>query len=166
MPTRSERQALLFFAAVAILGAGWRSLRAIGATDPSESSRAALTAQIAAVDSAAAARHRSARGSSSRGQAGPPALIDVDHATPTELEALPRIGPALARRIVADRDSLGPFGSLEGLQRVKGVGPAMASQLAPHVTFSQSPRPTDAATYRPLSLPAEWTSVAPRKRRR
>jgi competence protein ComEA len=55
---------------------------------------------------------------------------------------LPRIGPALAKRIIADRDSLGPFGSLEGFQRVKGVGPAMARTLAPYVTFSGTPRPS------------------------
>jgi competence protein ComEA len=67
--------------------------------------------------------------------------VDVDRASAAELERLPRIGPALARRIVADRDSLGPFGSLEALQTVKGIGPAVAAVLAPHVTFSGTPRP-------------------------
>ncbi|MEJ7813022.1 MAG: helix-hairpin-helix domain-containing protein, partial [Gemmatimonadaceae bacterium] len=51
------------------------------------------------------------------------------------------VGPVLAARIVADRDSLGPFGSLEGLERVRGVGPSLARKLAPHVTFSLTPRP-------------------------
>jgi competence protein ComEA len=64
----------------------------------------------------------------------------VDRATAEELESLPRIGPALARRIIADRDSLGPFGSLDALQRVKGIGPGVAKQLAPRVTFSGVPR--------------------------
>jgi competence ComEA-like helix-hairpin-helix protein len=63
-------------------------------------------------------------------------IVDVDRATAEELETLPRIGPALARRIAADRESNGAFGSLEALQRVKGIGPALARQLAPHVTFS------------------------------
>jgi len=67
--------------------------------------------------------------------------VDMDVATAAEIERLPRIGPTLARRIVADRDSLGPFGDLEGLQRVRGVGPALARILAPHVTFSLQPRP-------------------------
>ncbi len=67
--------------------------------------------------------------------------IDVDVATAAEIERLPRIGPTLARRIVANRDSLGPFGDLEGLKRVRGVGPALARILAPHVTFSLPPRP-------------------------
>jgi len=67
--------------------------------------------------------------------------VDLDQASAAEIERLPRIGPTLARRIVADRDSLGPFGNLDELQRVRGVGPALARILAPHVTFSLQPRP-------------------------
>lgn len=63
-------------------------------------------------------------------------MIDVDIATAEELEQLPRVGPALAERIVADRDSLGQFGSLEELGRVRGIGPAMLKLLAPVTTFS------------------------------
>lgn len=69
-------------------------------------------------------------------------LVDVDRATPDELDALPGIGPSLARRIVADRDARGPFGSLEALDAVSGVGPTLINRLRPHVTFSGSPRPT------------------------
>jgi competence protein ComEA len=68
--------------------------------------------------------------------------VDIDLATAEELERLPRIGPALAQRIVKDRQELGPFGSLEGLERVRGVGPAMARTLAAYVTFSGTPRPS------------------------
>jgi competence protein ComEA len=155
----------MFLATVALLGAGWRAVRETGAAEPSEASRNALAAQLSSVDSIAAG-HRRPAGSSSKGGQLPRPPIDVDRASAPELEILPRVGPALARRIVADRDSLGPFGSLDGLQRVKGIGPAMAAQLAPHVTFSQSRRPTDAATYTPLVLPPEWGSVTSRKRRR
>jgi competence protein ComEA len=75
------------------------------------------------------------------GPRGAPARIDVDVAPAADLERLPRIGPVLAERIVADRDSLGPFGSLEGLRRVRGVGPVVAKGIAPYVTFSLPPRP-------------------------
>lgn len=71
-----------------------------------------------------------------------PARIDLDVASAAEIERLPRIGPVLARRIVADRDSAGPFGSLEELRRVKGIGAALAKAIAPYVTFSLSPRPS------------------------
>jgi competence protein ComEA len=66
--------------------------------------------------------------------------VDLDLASAAEIEALPWIGPVLAARIVADRDSLGPFGSMAGFERVRGVGPAMARRLSGHVTFSQTPR--------------------------
>jgi competence protein ComEA len=61
--------------------------------------------------------------------------IDVDHATAGEIARLPGIGPALARRIVADRESHGVFGSSEGLGRVRGIGPAMLARLSPHLSF-------------------------------
>src|SRR5829696_6058951 len=76
-------------------------------------------------------------GSAIGGAAAP--LVDLDRATEREIEALPRIGPAIARRIVASRDSLGAFGSLEGLGRVRGIGPATRKRLAPLVTFSGRP---------------------------
>lgn len=66
----------------------------------------------------------------------PSGPIDLDTATQQEIESLPRIGPTFAKRIVANRDSLGPFGSLDGLKRVKGMGKATLATLAPLVTFS------------------------------
>ena len=163
MPTQSERQALLFLASVVLLGAGWRTVRASGLPEPSAAEREALARQLRVVDSIRARSHRKSGQASSI--AAPASVVDVDRATEAELEALPRIGPALARRIVAYRDSAGPFGSLEALQQVKGVGPAMTKELAPRVTFSTSRRPTDAATDKPLVLPAQWSSAAPRKHR-
>ena len=65
--------------------------------------------------------------------------VDLDRATQREIEVLPWVGPALARRIVANRDSFGPFGSIEALGRVKGVGQATRNRLATLVTFSGSP---------------------------
>jgi competence protein ComEA len=76
-----------------------------------------------------------------RGRTGPAAApIDLDTATEAEIERLPRIGPALAHRIVANRDSAGPFGGLEGLRRVRGVGAATLKLLGPLVTFSGQAR--------------------------
>jgi competence protein ComEA len=65
--------------------------------------------------------------------------VDLDRAAEREIDALPRIGPALARRLVANRDSFGPFGSIEALGRVKGFGPAIRKRIAPLVTFSGRP---------------------------
>lgn len=68
-------------------------------------------------------------------------IVNLETATATEIETLPRIGPALARRIVEDRRAHGPFGSLAGLQRVRGVGPALAERIAARVTFNEAGRP-------------------------
>ena len=70
--------------------------------------------------------------------------IDLDVASEQEIERLPRIGPVLARRIVDDRAANGPFGSLAGLERVRGVGPALAASLVSRVTFSGTARPSNA----------------------
>jgi competence protein ComEA len=62
--------------------------------------------------------------------------IDADRATAPELARLPRVGLALAKTIVAEREAKGPFGSLQGLDRVPGIGPGLLATIASHVTFS------------------------------
>lgn len=62
--------------------------------------------------------------------------IDADRAGVRELERLPGVGPGLARKIVADRESRGAFGGIQGLDRVAGVGPATLARLEPHLSFS------------------------------
>lgn len=71
---------------------------------------------------------------------GPHEKIDIDRATAEELVRLPRIGPALARRIVSHRDRHGAFGSLEALDGVSGVGPAVLGAIERHAVFSGVPR--------------------------
>lgn len=66
--------------------------------------------------------------------------VDVDRAPAPELARLPRIGPALAGRIVADREANGPFGSMQALDRVPGVGPGVLAALRPHIRFSARSR--------------------------
>ncbi|MGH7582268.1 MAG: ComEA family DNA-binding protein [Gemmatimonadales bacterium] len=65
--------------------------------------------------------------------------IDPDVAGAGDLMRLPGIGPALARRIVADRQSHGAFGGLSGLQRVKGIGAVLLGRIAPHLSFKGVP---------------------------
>jgi competence ComEA-like helix-hairpin-helix protein len=68
--------------------------------------------------------------------------IDADRATAAELARLPRVGLALAKTIVADREAKGPFGSLEGLDRVPGIGPGLLAAIGLHVTFSRPKAPS------------------------
>ena len=57
--------------------------------------------------------------------------LDLNTATATQLEALPGVGPALAARIIAKRDSLNGFEKTEDLRRVRGIGPATLEKLRP-----------------------------------
>jgi len=71
---------------------------------------------------------------------GPQEKVDIDRAGAAELARLPRVGPALARAIVAWRDAHGPFGGLTALDAVPGVGPGLLQGLAAHAAFSGTPR--------------------------
>jgi len=64
-------------------------------------------------------------------------LIDVNTADAAELELLPRVGPALAQRIIAHREAHGPFRTLHDLERVKGIGPRTIERLTPMITLSE-----------------------------
>ena len=68
-------------------------------------------------------------------QSGNSLSIDINRATALEIEALPGIGPKLARQIVEDRTANGPFRSPEDLQRVKGIGQAKLEQIKDLIVF-------------------------------
>jgi competence protein ComEA len=61
--------------------------------------------------------------------------IDVDQASAAELTRLPKVGPRLAKAILANRVEHGPFGNLAGLDRVPGIGPNLLKSIEPHVVF-------------------------------
>jgi competence ComEA-like helix-hairpin-helix protein len=154
MPTAGERKALLFFSIVLVLGASTRAYRTLHSRSPTDSrARSALETQIKAADSARRSGLRKPK--RERKQKAPPTPagpVDLDIANEKEIEGLRQVGPTLARRIVADRDSFGPFGSLEGLKRVKGIGPSMVEKLDSSVTFSLVPRPTNTVISRPSEV--------------
>jgi competence protein ComEA len=55
--------------------------------------------------------------------------IYVNTATQAELEALPGVGPAIARRIIEGR----PYRSVDDLDRVKGIGKKRLEEIRPLV---------------------------------
>jgi competence protein ComEA len=78
--------------------------------------------------------------------------LEINAATWIEWVQLPDIGETLAKRIVADRERNGPFGSLEELDRVHGIGPKTIERLRPWLrvappagTASRPSEVTDAA---------------------
>jgi competence protein ComEA len=57
-------------------------------------------------------------------------LIDLNNADQAALESLPRIGPALAQRIIEWRDTNGRFQSVDDLLAVPGIGEKLLAGLA------------------------------------
>jgi competence protein ComEA len=60
--------------------------------------------------------------------------VDLNTATQEQLEALPRIGPTLAQRILDYREEKGGFGSVQELLEVRGIGEGILRELEPLVT--------------------------------
>jgi competence protein ComEA len=102
---------------MAVLGARWRVI----------SQRVPLV-HPAAAESRADLPAGTAAAADDRPAASTP--IDINAAGAQELEALPGIGPVLARRIVEDREAHGPFAGLRDLLRVSGIGEKKLAALA------------------------------------
>lgn len=61
--------------------------------------------------------------------------ININRASETELQSLPDIGPVMAARIVAYRNSHGDFENIDDLNAVKGIGVKTIQQLRPYIVF-------------------------------
>lgn len=134
--TPQERLAL---GVAALLLAGGAAARALhtGPADPAltgppavEASASALAKQVA--DSVERAERR-------RAPLAPGERIDPNTASADELDRLPKVGPALARRIVEWRGSRGAFRTLADLDSVPGVGPALLRDAGPHLALAPAP---------------------------
>jgi competence protein ComEA len=62
------------------------------------------------------------------------ALVNLNSATPAELETLPGIGPTLAEAILAERERRGGFRSVNELRDVRGIGEKRFADLKDKVT--------------------------------
>lgn len=75
-----------------------------------------------------------AQGSDAATAGGAGGLININRASQAELELLPRVGPALAQRIIDWRDSFGSFTSVDDLMSVTGIGEKTLAGLKDLVT--------------------------------
>lgn len=131
MVTQDERRALVFLAAVAAAGA---AIRVVRPAAPAGGPPAAVAPHLKAGDPARQAA-ASRRAQELALPLGPGERVDLNRAEADELERLPRVGPTLARRIVAERRTRGPFRSLADLGRVPGIGPRLIGALEGAVTL-------------------------------
>lgn len=120
--TDSERRGARVLAILLVLGTlwdVWRSHHVVMAPEP-----APEPAPVTAAGGAAPGAVGSA----------PPAVprtLDLNHASAQELDALPGIGPVLARRIVERRERQGAFRHVDELLSVPGIGPRLLERLRP-----------------------------------
>ena len=120
--TPAERRGALVLLALFALGTAWDLLHGRPVPAPPPPAEPPAAAGLPAEGQAAPAEAAS----------GVPAL-DLNAASAEELDALPGIGPVLARRIVEQRRQSGPFRSVEELRSVRGIGPKLFVRLRPLV---------------------------------
>jgi competence protein ComEA len=82
---------------------------------------------------AVAAQEGSPRPQAPKAGAAAAAAININTATPAELQKLPGIGAATANRIVEYRQKNGPFKKAEELMNIRGIGEKSFLKLKPLV---------------------------------
>lgn len=138
MWTPAERRGALLLLMLFALGTGWD----LAHVEPEP-------APEPAAGSAPADVPPPADRTSGRNTPPPAGLLDLNRASAEELDALPGIGPVLARRIVEQRQRIGGFRAAEDLRSVRGIGPRLFERIRPRVT-AQAPAPAAAA--RPVQI--------------
>ncbi len=136
--TPAEKRALLLICSAALLGTGFRYYRQyLGAHEiPLTSSDSLIVAAIGQEYYDRTGEKIFQTESTSplpRADFLSAAQLDLNTATREQLEALPHIGPVLAGRILAERERLGIFKSVDDLLQVKGIGAKSLAQIRPLV---------------------------------
>ena len=67
------------------------------------------------------------------GRTGKDSRININKASVEELVELPRIGQAVAKRIVVFREENGPFKKVEDIKSVRGIGDKVFDQIRPSI---------------------------------
>lgn len=124
-----DKRAALLLACLALAGAAVRYVLSPAPSSPPGD----IQLQSATAARPSALKENAARAAQLARPLLPGEKIDLDAADVSEITRLPRIGPALAQRIVAWRAQHGPFGSLSRLDSVPGVGPKLLDAIRPFV---------------------------------
>ena len=63
-------------------------------------------------------------------------VVNINTADADQLQLLPKVGPALAARIIDYRKANGPFKTVEEIVAVKGIGDSSLEKLEPYLATS------------------------------
>jgi competence protein ComEA len=124
-----DRRAALLLALLALAGAAVRFVLSPSPSEPPGDVRL----QSTTIPRPSALHETAARAARLARPLLPGERIDLDRADVSEITRLPRVGPALAQRIVAWRTEHGPFGSLARLDSVPGIGAKLLDAIRPFV---------------------------------
>jgi len=131
--TPQERMALGTFALLVSLGVGARILRTPGPVELTGASASADSAAFRALEANVETRTQDAAHRAR--PLAPGETVDVNTAAESDLDRLPKVGPAQAHRIAEWRQAHGPFRTLADLDSVPGMGPAALAAVAPWVAL-------------------------------
>lgn len=88
--------------------------------------------------------------------------IDLNSASQEDLIRLPKIGPALANRIIEYRKTKGPFAKIEDITQVRGIGEATLAGIKKYIRVQSSPsseEATSSATVTSTSPESDTASI-------
>ncbi len=68
-------------------------------------------------------------------------LVDINTASPEELDKLPGIGPTTAQNIIEYREVFGPFARIEDIVNVSGIGSATFEAIEDLITVGDEDAP-------------------------
>lgn len=133
--TRQELRFFLFLLIVLALGAGRKCYQYIRETHPSDRwmSLYATIYQTFQERSSGSATEQSLPITKRELVSG----VNINTASVERLQALPKIGPVLAGRIVDYRSQNGPFRSKNDLKRVNGIGPKTLERLRERIVVEK-----------------------------
>lgn len=136
---KPERRAIILLLGLAVGGQGLRVWLMAPGTPPGQ------VALLPAPAGSTPLAHRDSGLALARPLA-PGEKIDLDMAPALEIARLPRVGLKLAKVIVSDRNARGPFGSLEAVDRVPGVGQGLLAAIRDQARFSAVPVRSEAGS--------------------
>lgn len=121
-----------------VVSAGARVIDAVsaagGLADDAEESAINLARPVTDGEQLIVPAEGEAPAPSAPGGGSAPGTVSINTADAAALEELPGIGPALAGRIIDWRDTEGPFGTVDDLLAVSGIGPKVLESLRDLVT--------------------------------